>query len=266
MTHRYRSILAAVVFAAATLPAVSQVLDKPTLYRLERTSTFKRGCFPPCACPMLETAPVVGTFRLDLITVGNVFDFYEVTGVRFKVRRVTGEVLEITGSGTYAVSTIADLQRMELTLVVGNEPPTLYRSDDLPGGAAFPRIAVPISINGGFCHDTEIDVRAKPARRLHVEPSDVCWDTDSENAAATSDVVFGDLHALRVTGGAFEVATLACAADSNTSSSAPFPGAPNPGEGFWFLERATDDLYEDADAAQVGVPDPGIALSAGACP
>ena len=266
MSHHYRPILAAVVFAAATLDAFPQVLEKPTLYRLEWTSTFKRGCFPPCMCPMLESAPVVGTFRLTLVSVGNVFDFYEVTGVRLKVQRVTGEVVPVTGSGTYAVSTIADLQRMDLTLEVGSEPPTIYRSDDVPGGAAFPKIGVPISINGGFCHDTEIDVHAKPARRLRVEPSELSWDLDAENTNASSDVVFGDLGALRATGGAFDAATWACAADSNASSSAPFPGAPAPSRGFWFLERATGDLYEDDDAAQVGSPDPEIALSAGACP
>jgi len=266
MNHRLRPILAAVVFAAATLPGFSQVLDRPTLYRLERTSVLKRGCFPPCMCPMLESVPLVGTFRLALVTVGNVFDFYEVTGVRFKFQRADGEVVEVTGSGTYAVSTIADLQRMELTLVVGNEPPTLYRSDDVPGGAAFPRIAVPISINGGYCHDTEIDLHARPARRLHVEPSELRWDRDSESANATSDVVFGDLLALRATGGAFDVATRACATDSNASGSSPFPGLPGPNNGFWFLERETGELYEDGDAAQVGSPDPEITLSGGACP
>src|SRR5580765_2556512 len=105
MKHRYLPILAAVVFAVATLPVFSQVLDRPTLYRLERTSTFQRGCFPPCMCPALETVPIIGTFRLNLITVGDVFDFYEVTGVRFKYQPSNGQVVEVTGSGTYAVST-----------------------------------------------------------------------------------------------------------------------------------------------------------------
>jgi hypothetical protein len=266
MDHRYRPVLAAAVFAAATLPLFSQALDHPTLYRLERTSTFKRGCFPPCMCPVLESDSIGGTFRLSLISVGDVFDSYEVTGVRFKFQRTTGEVVEVTGTGTYAVSTIADLQRMDLTLVVGSEPPTVYRSEEVPGGSAFPRIALPISINGGYCHDTEIDLQAKPARRFYVEPSQLRWDLDSEAANPTSDVVFGDLGTLRATGGAFDAATWSCAADSNASNSAPFPELPGPNDGFWFLERATGDLYEDADAAQVGSPDPEIALSAGACP
>jgi len=266
MSHRYRPILAAVVLAAATNSVFSQVPNRPTLYRLERTSTFKRGCFPPCRCPVVESTFLGGTFRLALITVGDVFDFYEVSGVRFKLQRNTGEVVEITGSGTYAVSTVADLQRMELTLVVGDEPPTIYRSDDVPGGAAFPKITVPISINGGFCHDTIIDLKAKPARRLYAEPFELRWDRDPENTSATSDVVFGDLRILRATDGAFDAATLFCATDSNASSSTPFPQSPAPNEGFWFLERATADLYEDGDAAQIGSPDPEIALSARACP
>jgi hypothetical protein len=266
MIHRSRPLLAVVVFAAAALPAIAQALDRPTLYRLERTSIFQRGCFAPCLCPVLETEPIAGTFGLTLSSVGDVFDVYEVTGVRFKFQRTTGEIVEVTGSGTYAVSTTADLQRMELTLVVGTEPPTFYRSGDVSGGAAFPRIAVPISINGGFCHDTVIDLCAKPARRLHVEPSALSWDVDFDSLNATSDIVFGDLRTLRDTGGAFDAATRGCAAHANASSSAPFPTAPSPTNGFWFLERATGDVYDDGDAAEVGSPDPGIAVSAGACP
>jgi hypothetical protein len=149
---------------------------------------------------------------------------------------------------------------------VGSEPPTIYRSDDVPGGSAFPRIAVPISINGGVCRDTVIDLRAKPSRRLYVESLELRWDVDPQGANATSDVVFGDLRSLRETAGAFDVATWACVADSTPSGSAPFPDLPGPNQGFWFLERGTGDLYEDGDAGQVGSPDPEIALSTGACP
>jgi hypothetical protein len=266
MRHQMRPIVAAVVFAAATVPAFSQILEQPTLYRLERTSTFKKGCFEPCMCPMQETSLLKGTFRLSLISVGNVHDFYEVSGVRFKFQRSTGEIVEVTGYGTYAVSTIADNQRMDLTLVVGNDPPAAFHSGDVPGGADFPRIGVTISINGVFCLDSVIDMRARPARRLHVDPAAVHWDVDPTRANVTSDVVYGDLRMLRQTAGAFDTATWACAADANAAGTTPFPADPAPGEGYWFLERETGDVYEDADAAQVGAPDPGIAASPGACP
>ena len=262
MRHRSRPIIAAAVLAIATLPALSQVLDRPTLYRLEPASTFKKGCFAPCACPVMESSLLKGTFVLSLLSVGNVHDFYEVRSLRFKFQRSTGEVVEVTGSGTYSVSTIADTQNMDLTLVVGTNPPTAFHSGEVPGGAAFPRIALAVSINGIFCNDTVLDIKSKPARRLHVEPGAVWWDV----ASTTSDVVMGDLRSLRQTGGAFDAATWACAADANGNGAAPFAGDPTPGQGFWFLERATGDVYEDADAAQIGSPDAGIAFSSGACP
>lgn len=265
MRRRHFPIVALALLAAA-LPAAAQVLDRPTLYRLDRGSTFQRGCFPPCECPMMQTVPVTGTFRLELVSVGNVFDFYEVKGVRLTVRLSNTDTLRITGSGTYAVSTIADLQRMELELAVGDEPPTVYRSDDVAGGAAFPRIAVPISIHGGFCHDTVIDLRARPARRLHVDSSVVAWDGNVEAAAPASDVVMGDLGTLRGTGGSFDVATWGCVANDSLEGSIESPDFPDRGQGFWFLERADGESYADADAAQVGSPDEGIAASPGACP
>jgi hypothetical protein len=164
------------------------------------------------------------------------------------------------------VSTIIDNQRMDLTLVVGSDPPTEFHSGDVPGGAAFPRIALQVSINGVFCLDTVLGIRARPARRLYVDRDEVHWDIDTTRANVTSDVVFGDLLTLRQSGGAFDAATWACAAASHAGGSAPFTETPAPGQGFWFLERETGDLYEDDDAAQVGTPDPGIAASPGACP
>ena len=257
--------LVVAVFVLMAAPASAQ-LDRPTLYRLGPSSTFERGCFNTCDCPVGERVVVTGTFRLALITVGNVFDFYEVTGVRWKVHRSNGETVPITGSGTYAVSTITDQQRLELTLTVGTDPPTIYRSGDVPGGAAFPRIAVPISINGGVCFDTVIAIDSKPARRLYVEPQDLHWDVDVNVTGSTSDVVWGDLGTLRQATGGFDVATYACAADSNGDGWAAFAGTPAPGQGMWFLERAAGDLYADDDAAQVGTPDPGIASAPGRCP
>lgn len=266
MIRRRFSIGAFVVLAAAAIPASAQVLDKPTLYRLERASSFQRGCFAPCDCPMMMSVPVTGTFRLELISVGNVFDFYQVDALRLKVHLPGGDTLTITGSGTYAVSTLADLQRAELTLVVGSEPPTLYHSDDVSGGAGFPRISVPVSIHGMFCFDTVIDIRARPARRLFVASDALLWDAEPDGTNAAYDVVRGDLTALRQTGGAFDVATWACLADSTSSTAVAFDEPPRPGEGFWFLERAAGDPYEDGDAAQIGSPDEGIDQSAGACP
>ena len=266
MTYRVRkSAVAVALLVFATTVCLAQVLDRPTLYRLERGSTFQRGCFPPCMCPIMETVPLTGTFRLALVTVGNVFDFYEVRGVRFRVRG-NGLDLPITGSGTYKVSTIADLQEMVLDLVVGGEPSTVYWSDTVSGGARFPRIAVPISIHGGFCFDTVLDLRARPARRLRVDREGVEWDADTESNAATYDVTQGDLASLLASGGAFDVATRSCLADGVSATQLPFGPSPEAGQGFWFLERAVDASYDDGDGAQTGSADEGISAAPGACP
>jgi hypothetical protein len=259
--------IAVVLGSLGSGATAAQVLDRPTLYRLERGTTFQRGCFPPCMCPIMEAAPVTGTFRLELVSVGDIFDYYRITRIHWKVRRHDGEILTITGSGDYYVSTIIDQQRMSVELTVGSDPPTTYESDYVPGGAAFPRIAVAISIHGGYCFDTVIDLGARPARRFHVGRNDLSWDANAEsNVPSTYDVVRGDLATLLGTGGAYDVATWDCVADGVTGTEIPFTGAPDPGAGFWFLDRLEGGSYADDDAAQVGLPDGGIAMSRGACP
>lgn len=68
------------------------------------------------------------------------------------------QALGLPGNCLERVSKIADLQQMSLQLVVGDEPLTVYQSDTVPEGARFPRIALPISIHGGFCLDTVIEM------------------------------------------------------------------------------------------------------------
>lgn len=266
MSRHRRIVPAAVVFAAAITSTLAQSIDRPTLYRLDPTSLVQSGCFAPCMCPVLESDPVTGTFRLIPTSSTGTFAQYDVRGVRWTYRRPTGETVPVTGSGTYAVDVAANLQRMSLTLVVGTDAPVLYQSGEVQGGAAFPRIAIAISINGGYCHDTVFTVHAKPAQRFYVDPDAFHWDADPDTPAARSDVVYGDLETLRETGAAFSVATWGCATDANASTSASFPNAPDPNTGFWFLQRTGGQLYADGDAAEVGAADSGIAASPSRCP
>lgn len=259
-------ILVAVVvlFVANSVPArAQQILDRPTLYRLEAASRFLRGCFDPCDCLAPEPMPVGGTFRLELVSIGDVYDFYEVRGVRWRVPG-NEQSVRITGFGTYKVSTIADLQQMSLQLLVGDEPQTLYWSDEVPGGTGFPRIDVPISIHGAYCYDTVIEVRARPAPRLRVDREELSWDPDWN--ATRYDAVWGDLGVLRASGGAYDVALLGCLGDDIASTSVAFWTVPEEGEGFWFLHRGEGGGYDDEDAGQVGSADALIAASPPACP
>ena len=227
------------------------------LYRLQEGGTLQRGCFPPCDCPLLE-APIAGSFELGLISVGDVFDFYEVTVVSW-IAAFEPEEVKVTGSGNYNVSTLAGQQILDLTLTVDREPPEHYSSDYVPLTVPFPDIAVPISINGKVCFDTVIDVRARPTPRLGVAPDALEWDSGLE--VVGYDVVQGSLTILHETGGSFEQATEACLADDLHASSLRFDARPLPGEGFWFLVRAAGSTYDTGLPSQVGSRDPGIAAS-----
>jgi len=259
---RGAALLAGILAAS---PAVAQFYDGRTrLYRLEPESTFQRGCFPPCLCPYLETAPLAGTFRLGLAAVGDVFDFYEVSRIRWKAERSNTDAIPIAGAGYYKVSTIAGLQQMWVDLTVGADPPARFDSGEAGLAVAFPRIEVTISINGGYCHDTVLDLRARPTMRLRADPAELSWG-EEPNDTAPWDVMYGDLGVLRSTGGDFAAASRACLARDYWGSVLPYEDDPGPDQGFWFLARRYDGTFADGGPEQAGDPDAGIANSTAAC-
>jgi hypothetical protein len=260
--------LAWLSLACFLAPARAQHLERPTLYRLRDGSIFQRGCFPPCACPIMEQAPLDGTLQLERVAIGDVFDFYEVRGVRLHYQPAgqPGQRVVIRGSGTYKVSTIADLHQMTLVLTVGDEPPQTFTSDEVPGGGEFPAIHLPIFVNGGYCFDTLLELVARPALRCHVNVDGLEWDPPRKNSEEPFDVVVGDLVALRGTGGDFAASTRACLANDALGNWIPFTSDPDAGSGYWFLDRPAGGSYDDQDDAQVGSADAGIAASPSACP
>jgi hypothetical protein len=90
------------------------------------------------------------------------------------------------------------------------------------------------------------------------------------NGAAYFDVVFGALNSLRASQGNFGVATAGCAANHTTATSTDSVQVPPPGNGIWFLVRATNcrgrGTYETGAPSQHGGRDAGIAASRFACP
>ena len=264
MWPRSRSALfAAALIAAAGSTTLAQS-NTTRLYKLEPESTFQQGCFPPCLCPYLQTAPLRGTFHLGLITVGDVFDFYEVSRIRWKALLSNSQAIPISGEGYYKVSTIAELQQMWVELAVGAELAEQFDSSEVPLLRDFPKIDVTISINGGYCHDTVMDLHARPTLRLRAEHNSVAWDDEPAEAGPWS-VVWGDLGTLRATGGDFATATIGCLANDTWNAAVPFGADPAPGEAFWFMARRDSDTYADGTPEQVGDPDAGIAGSNRSC-
>ncbi|MGE0479410.1 MAG: hypothetical protein AB7Q17_02950 [Phycisphaerae bacterium] len=182
LLHRALAFFAAA--AASSLATLAQPsLTPPTTYRLSANSSFLRGCFDPCACPISEYAPVLGTFRLERAPSDPLFDHYRVTDVNWIV---PGLDARVTGSGTYRIGgEVAIQHQLVLDLQIGNEDPLHFDSGLVVGTAAFPRIAIAIAVNGFYCFDHVFEIEAAPVSPREIRPyrllagstyQEGCWD------------------------------------------------------------------------------------------
>ena len=64
-SFRCLAILAGVLVLGISLLPAQTASAVTTIYRLDKTSTFQRGCFPPCLCPVMESGSERGTFVLS---------------------------------------------------------------------------------------------------------------------------------------------------------------------------------------------------------
>lgn len=251
--------LAAFVSAACFVTLASAAVP----YILVQGSTYQEGCFAPCVCPVLISAPLFGTFRVDPLPPSDVFDSYAVDDVRwFAVSDAVTR--KITGSGTYKISEAADEQDMSLDLTIDQNPPATFTSGMVPITVRFPDVTTTISMNGGVCHDTVMHLEARPTPRVDVERDLLVWDSGLETPGY--DVVVGKLRVLRESGGDFSMAISECLANDLHDHTTPFLESPPPNEGLFVLVRAGESTYDTGAPSQVRSRDPGIAASPNACP
>ena len=250
------------------VPALAQTGASPArLYRLEKSSIFQRGCFAPCMCPVLAETPLSGTFVLKRTGSDWLYDYYAVTNIRW-LASLEGVPTRITGSGTYRIGgEFAVDQILELDLTVGEEPVQHYTSGRVLVSAGFPRIAVTISINGMYCHDTVMSIVSEPITDVSVGSGQISWD-GAMPTATSYDVLMGSLGELH--SGGIEAAVVGCLADDTTSDVIPFTADPLPGAGYWFLVRESEGsgpgTWDAGDAGQSGPRDAPISASPGTCP
>lgn len=173
MSCRYciAAVVAFVVVAMDQEPLLAQPADAASqIYRLKDGSTFQEGCFGPCACPLTQEMPVIGTFRLTFDHADPLFDYYTVTDVNWTVWWFDPPK-RITGSGSYRIGgEVAVVQQLELDLHVGGDPVQHFDSGLVAAGAGFPAIDVTITINNMFCYDRVIHVVAAPVPAGAVHP------------------------------------------------------------------------------------------------
>jgi hypothetical protein len=266
MTRLTHVVVVAIVSIAMT-PRVAAQASTPAgvLYRLDADATYQRGCFDPCACPVLEQGSVQGTFRLTPMSPDPLFQYYAVTDINWKVMPPHGAAIPIHGSGTFKIGgEVAIQEQLSLDLVVGTDPVQHFDSGVVVPQVPFPRMDLTVSIHGVFCFDTVIKVRARPSPRLAVERDALAWDPDPP--ATGFDVVRGNLGALRATGGDYRLATEECLANDLAAESLAYPISPGPGQAWWFLIRTEGGSYDAWDAAPAAPRDAGIDADAASCP
>lgn len=135
-------------------------------YTLLDGSSFQRGCFDPCDCPIGQEQPLAGTFSLLPLSNNGLFAEYGMVDALWEVQGssyATTPNAAITGQGSYTVGgEFAVQQRMEAELQVADEPPAPFDSGWVVGGGGFPaQIDVEISKNRKVCFDTVMHVLAK---------------------------------------------------------------------------------------------------------
>ena len=168
----------AILILAVALPAVTGTARAQTefaampsgIYRLDKESTFQRGCFDPCYCPIMAEVPVRGTFQLAPAGFDGLFQIYEITDINWTVSLGDPE-LRITGFGTYRVGgEFALQQELSLDLLVGDAPAQHFESGLVPPGAQLPSLAATISANKMLCFDTVIVLEASPVPQAEIHP------------------------------------------------------------------------------------------------
>jgi hypothetical protein len=137
---------------------------RAALYALQPESAVTRGCFDPCMCPLMSPEPVEGSFVMIEVPGQEAAPFREfgISALRWRTK-INGEEVSIAGSGRYRVGgEFAQQQQLELDLRIGSAPLQHFDSGLVVGGGEFPKLDVSISVNGGYCYDTVIDVVAQP--------------------------------------------------------------------------------------------------------
>jgi hypothetical protein len=134
----------------------------PTLYRLNPSTAYELGCFPPCLCPDTIIQPVRGTFLLRPTGFDGLFKTFSVTNVHWSFTN-NGAATSVTGGGTYKIGgSNGPQQQLSLALQFNGGPVKHFDSGLVADSTPFPNINVTISTNGQVCLDSVFKVSASP--------------------------------------------------------------------------------------------------------
>jgi len=155
---------AALILGSAPV-AQAQVLD-PIQYQLDPGSLLEYGCFGPCACPVVFSGALQGTFTFYRTDVGPVYTTYSLLNINWTYSIAgapSAALVHVTGHGTYQYGgEFALMQRMTLSLSFDGGPEQLFDSGLVPPVLSFPSISIDVHSSPAACKDTLIRVLAGP--------------------------------------------------------------------------------------------------------
>jgi hypothetical protein len=154
-------VLLVAFFPLAVRSASAQPDSSQFHYDLTGESRYETGCFGPCACPVIFTGPLKGTFDLKHTGFDGLYELYDVSNVRWTTPD-SSRLVSIQGSGTYRVGgEVAIQQQLKLDLAIDGGRPLRFDSGLVSGGGTFPQITIDISLHQNTaCHDTVMHVDA----------------------------------------------------------------------------------------------------------
>jgi len=147
--------------------AAGQVLD-PIQYTLAAGSDLEYGCMGPCACPVIFSGPLKGSFTFYRTSIDPLFTHYALLNIIWTYTindgpGGTARTKSVRGTGTYDVGgEVALVQRMTLDVTTDDTLSQHYDSGLVPVHAAFPIIDIDVHARVNTCLDSVLHVIASP--------------------------------------------------------------------------------------------------------
>lgn len=212
--RHWLALVVTLVTLTPSRPAAAQVLD-PIQYTLFSQSQLAYGCMGPCACPVVFTPTMSGTFTFYRTSVDPLYTHYALLNIvwRYPVPG-TAKTATITGHGTYDIGgEVAFMHRMQLDVTTDGVLQQHFDSGlvpvcPCPGGVHVPTIDIEVHSRQNVCIDSVLHVAAGPGTESVPPGSPAIQLTTTPNPTRSSaDVVLmlaradaGEIVVLNVAG------------------------------------------------------------------
>ncbi len=156
--------------------ASGQVLD-PIQYTLAYGSQLEYGCMGPCACPVLFSGPLKGSFTFYRTSIDPLFTHYALLNIVWTYTLNDGpggapRVAHVSGHGTYDIGgEVALVQRMTLDVITDDTLSQHFDSGQVPVHATFPAIDIEAWLRINPCLDSVFHVIASPSGTASIDPA-----------------------------------------------------------------------------------------------